>query len=198
MSVNHPDVDAPTVLRQASAPASDALPRPARAADDLVVATLSVDPGVVERAPALAGRHVVVVGINYAPEPTGIAPYTTGMAEHLAASARSVTVLTGVPHYPNWRVPPAYRWMLRCREESRLPNDTGLLVHRMRHYVPSRQNALTRAGYEVSFLANAATKRLRNRPDLVIAVTPSLGGAVAAVPMARRHGAKLVVVVQDL
>ena len=36
----------------------------------------------------VAGKHVLVVGINYAPEPTGIAPYTTGLAEHLAQSRR--------------------------------------------------------------------------------------------------------------
>lgn len=147
---------------------------------------------------AVTGKHVVIVGINYAPEPTGIAPYTTGMAEHLAASARSVTVLTGVPHYPQWQLPRAYRWRLRCREESRLPNDSGLLVHRLRHYVPSRMNALTRAAYEATFLANAATTRVRHAPDLVVAVTPSLGGALAGAALARRHGAPLVVVVQDL
>jgi glycosyltransferase involved in cell wall biosynthesis len=198
MSVNQQQLDAAARRALADDRFSDTLPRQARAGHDVVVANLSVDGGAAELAPALGGRHILVVGINYAPEPTGIAPYTTGMAEHLARTACSVTVLTGVPHYPSWRVPPAYRWMLRCREESRLSNDRGPLVHRMRHYVPARQNALTRAAYEATFLANAATKRLQNKPDLVVAVTPSLGGAVAAVPLARRHSAKLVVVVQDL
>ncbi len=155
-------------------------------------------PEILSRPHPLAGRHVLVVGINYAPEPTGIAPYTTGLAEHLARHAESVVVLTGVPHYPQWRVPPAYRWRFRCSEEARLANDSGLLVHRMRHYVPSRQSALTRAGYELTFLANSWATRVRHAPDLVVGVTPSLGGAVAAVRLARRHGATLVLVVQDL
>ena len=146
----------------------------------------------------LAGRHALVVGINYAPEPTGIAPYTTGMAEYLAQHAQSVTVLTGMPHYPNWSLDQAYRWVFRSHEEARLPNDAGLVLRRMRHYVPSTQNALTRAGYEASFLLNAWSTRVKHRPDVVIAVTPSLGGAVAGARLARRHGSKLIVVVQDL
>jgi glycosyltransferase involved in cell wall biosynthesis len=146
----------------------------------------------------LAELHVLVVGINYAPEPTGIAPYTTGMAEHLGELAGSVTVLTGVPHYPSWKLTDGYRWALRRREVTRLDNENGLLIRRLRHYVPSKQTALTRAGYEATFLLNAWSTRVRNRPDLVVAVTPSLGGAVAGARLARRHGSRLLVVVQDL
>src|SRR4051794_37826511 len=141
----------------------------------------------------VAGKHVLVVGINYAPEPTGIAPYTTGVAEHLAESAASVEVLTGVPHYPAWDVPRAYRRRLRRNEIV-----GGVEVRRLRHYVPSAQSAVKRALYEGTFLAQAQSVRLRSRPDVVIAVTPSLGGPRAAATIARRHGVPLVTIVQDL
>ena len=147
---------------------------------------------------ALNGKHVLLVGINYAPEPTGIAPYTTGMAEHLAQFATSVTVLTGMPHYPNWDLDPAHKWVFRSSEVIALGNGTGLTVQRTRHYVPGRQNALTRGGYEASFLMSASSSRMEHRPDLVIAVTPSLSGAVAGGRLARRHDSKLIIVVQDL
>ncbi|MBT0769672.1 glycosyltransferase [Kineosporia sp. J2-2] len=158
---------------------------------------------------SLAGKHVLVVGINYAPEPTGIAPYTTGMADHLATRAHGVTVLTGMPHYPNWRLDPQYRFRLRTREVARQTGDAfdgiaglgrrdGLTVRRLRHYVPARQSALRRAGYELTFLLNCMTSRIERRPDVVVAVTPSLGGAVAGAQVAQRTGAKLIVVVQDL
>jgi colanic acid biosynthesis glycosyl transferase WcaI len=157
----------------------------------------------------LAGRHVLMVGINYAPEPTGIAPYTTGMADHLATHARSVTVLTGMPHYPNWQLDPQYRYRLRTREVGRQVGDAfdgvaglrqhdGLTIRRLRHYVPSRQSAARRAGYELTFLMNCMTTRIDQHPDVVVAVTPSLGGAVAGAQVARRTGSKLLVVVQDL
>ncbi|GLY16043.1 glycosyltransferase [Kineosporia rhizophila] len=160
----------------------------------------------------LAGRHVLMVGINYAPEPTGIAPYTTGMADHLAGHARSVTVLTGMPHYPNWQLEPQYRFRLRSNEIGRQTGDAfdgltgsgatgqagGLTIRRLRHYVPARQTAARRAGYELTFLLNCLTTRIEQRPDVVLAVTPALGGAVAAAQVARRTGARLIVVVQDL
>src|SRR3954452_14132841 len=141
----------------------------------------------------VAGKHVLVVGINYAPEPTGIAPYTTGVAEHLAESAASVEVLTGVPHYPAWDVPRSYRRRLRRNEIV-----GGVEVRRLRHYVPSAQSALKRALYEATFLAHAQSVRPRSRPDVVIAVTPSLGGPRAGATIARRYGVPLVVIVQDL
>ena len=104
----------------------------------------------------VAGKHVLVVGINYAPEPTGIAPYTTGVAEHLARSAASVEVFTGLPHYPSWQVPAEYGRRLRTNE---LVN--GVHVRRLKHYVPRTQSALTRALYEATFLVHAQTLRPR-------------------------------------
>lgn len=158
---------------------------------------------------ALTGTSVLVVGINYAPEPTGIAPYTTGMADHLATRARQVTVLTGMPHYPNWNLDRRYRFRLRTREIGRQVGDgfdsvagtghrDGLTVRRLRHYVPARQSASRRAGYELTFMMNCMTTRVDERPDVVLAVTPALGGALAAARTARRTGSKLIVVVQDL
>ena len=58
--------------------------------------------------PDLRGRRVLVVGINYAPEHTGIAPYTTNACSYLAEQGAEVFVLTGLPHYPQWTVPPDY------------------------------------------------------------------------------------------
>ncbi|MDP9431463.1 MAG: glycosyltransferase [Actinomycetota bacterium] len=137
-------------------------------------------------------ERLLIVGVNYAPEPTGSAPYTAGLAETLAASGHPVDVVTGVPHYPSWRVDPAYRWCLRRREHR-----NGVQVHRLRHYVPGRQSALTRIGWEASFLANAGLLRT-TAPAAVIASMPSLGGGVYAASVAQRHGSPLAVVVQDL
>ena len=106
-----------------------------------------------------APLRVLVVGINFSPEHTGIAPYTTQLCEHLATRGVEVTVLTGVPHYPHWSVEPRYRRRLRTVE--RRP---GLLVQRLRHYVPSRQSALRRGLYELTFALNVALRRPAERP----------------------------------
>lgn len=140
----------------------------------------------------LAGRRILVIGINYWPEPTGIAPYTTGMAEHLVELGASVEVLTGVPHYPQWRV--AHPSTVRATQEWH----GGVKLVRLRHFVPRRMTALHRALYEGTFLVRAAARGARARPDLVLAITPALGAALAGVRIARRAACPMVVVVQDL
>ena len=50
------------------------------------------------------GLRVLIVGINYRPERTAVGPYTAGLAESLASRGDVVTVITGLPHYPEWRI----------------------------------------------------------------------------------------------
>ena len=44
---------------------------------------------------------IALIGINYAPETTGIAPYTAGLARGLAARGHDVEVMAGQPHTRN-------------------------------------------------------------------------------------------------
>jgi colanic acid biosynthesis glycosyl transferase WcaI len=121
---------------------------------------------------------VAILGINYAPEPTGIAPYTTGLARGLAARGHHVEVLTGFPHYPEWK---------------RLDNGTGLrnaefddrvLVRRFAHHVPQQPSGLGRAIMELTFGVQLLATRW-NRPDVVLCVTPPLLTALIAMVRAR-------------
>lgn len=138
-------------------------------------------------------RRVLVVGINYAPEHTGIAPYTAQACDHLAGAGIEVLALAGVPHYPHWTVPDEYRRRLRVDEQR-----GWVSLRRLRHTVPPVQTARSRATYELTFGAHVLVERLPWRPDVVLAVVPSLFGAAAAAVVAKRTGAPLVVWVQDL
>ncbi|WP_433859578.1 glycosyltransferase [Streptomyces kronopolitis] len=142
---------------------------------------------------SFAGRCVLVVSTNYAPEHTGIGPYSTQIAEHLAASGADTHVLAGMPHYPAWRVAEEYRGRWRLRERR-----CGVTVHRRRHPVPSRQTALRRALFEAGILAHGLVGPPRIRPDVVLSQMPSLAGGVLGGRLARRAGVPHVVVVQDL
>jgi glycosyltransferase involved in cell wall biosynthesis len=126
--------------------------------------------------------HILIAAINYWPEPSGNAPYTTGLAEHLAKSGHDVSVITGFPHYPAWRVDAAYRGGLRRREVI-----AGVEVIRRRHYVPARQSVIGRGAYEATFLFHGLLLRI-DPPDVVVGVIPSLsGGALARIFSARWH-----------
>jgi colanic acid biosynthesis glycosyl transferase WcaI len=142
---------------------------------------------------SLSGRRVLVVGVNYAPEHSGIAPYTTQACAHFADQGADVFVLAGVPHYPHWSTPKEYRGRLFVDEQH-----DQVRVRRLRHVVPSTQNAVTRGAYELTFGCHVLAHTPPWRPDVVVAVVPSLAGAAAAVRIARRAAAPLIVWVQDL
>ena len=135
---------------------------------------------------------MLLIGINYAPEQTGIAPYTTGLAEHLAAHDWDVTVVTGMPHYPQWRVHDNYRWSVRANEMR-----AGVRLRRVHHHTPAHPTALSRSLYELTFLLHAMTVRV-HRPRCVLGVVPSLSGGVSAALHAARHKVPFGLVVQDL
>ncbi len=146
-----------------------------------------------ERHRPFEDRRLLVVSTNYAPEVTGIGPYATQLAEHWAQSGARVRALTGMPHYPSWRLDEAYRSVWRTVEVR-----GGVGVHRRRHYVPSRQSALRRAAFEASVLATGLLAPPPGRPDVVIAQMPSLAGGVIGARLARRHRVPYIPVVQDL
>ena len=149
-------------------------------------------PGAAD-ASLLTGRSVLVIGINYWPELTGIGPYTTAMAEELARSGAIVTVLAGIPHYPSWQVEPDYRFKRLTRQRH-----NGVDLVRLRHYVPSRQSALRRAVFEATFLAQTMIARPSAAPDVVLAVAPNLGAAVSGARLARKYNVPVAMVVQDV
>ncbi|MCX5041683.1 glycosyltransferase family 4 protein [Aldersonia sp. NBC_00410] len=110
---------------------------------------------------------VAIVGINYAPETTGIAPYTTGLAAGLAARGHNVQVFTGQPHYPQWERLSGYAH-LRSTEDA-----AGVRLRRFRHFVPRRQSAKSRALMELTFGLQVVTAGWR-RPDVVVCISPPL------------------------
>jgi colanic acid biosynthesis glycosyl transferase WcaI len=142
---------------------------------------------------ALAGRSILVVGINYAPETSGIAPYTTAMCESLARAGASTAIITGLPHYPTWDVPDSYR-----HGSGNAETLDGVRVHRASHFVPRRQTVAGRGLYEASFLASSTRLARQESADLVIAVTPSLSALRTGLQTARRLDVPFLAVVQDM
>jgi len=137
--------------------------------------------------------RILVVGLNYAPEPTGIAPYTSALAKGLSELGHRVVVKTTHPHYPDWRIRPGYgRW-------SHNENIAGVRVQRLLHYVPRNPSSLRRVLSEVSFGLRAMFSTW-GKPDFVILVSPALfSSALAAVKMRiLLPGVPHMVWVQDL
>ena len=137
--------------------------------------------------------RVVLASLYYAPDQTGIGPYSAQLAEHLATIGYDVTAVTGMPHYPVWRVHPDYRRRLAVREHRR-----GVDLRRRWHTVPRTHTAVTRALYEGTFFATGLSMLRLPRPHAVIAVVPGLASGVLARVAATRWGIPYGLVVQDL
>lgn len=142
---------------------------------------------------------VLVLGINFAPEPIGIGKYTGEFAESLVRAGFTVRVVTAHPHYPWWRVLPSGRWAGYRRERM-----DGMTVDRCPLYVPSHPGGVGRILMDMSFFLTAwlAVTRLLLaglRFDVVYTVVPSFPTAWlgAWVKLFRRR-ARWVVHVMDL
>jgi colanic acid biosynthesis glycosyl transferase WcaI len=135
--------------------------------------------------------RTTVIGLNYAPEPTGIAPYTTAAADGLAAAGADVTAIAGYPHYPQWQIPEEYTGL----SQKDLIHGTGVL--RLRHPVPADGNLATRIMMEVVFGFRASLRSWAGA-DVVLAVTPALLATAQIVARARLTRRPVVVWVQDI
>lgn len=135
------------------------------------------------------------VGLNYAPDFIGIPKYTTELCEDLVRRGHDVRVVTAPPYYPAWEVPEAYRgaWASETR--------SGVCIVRAPLYVPRTPNGLTRLLHHLSFAATslptAIVSAWTSRPDVVVAVAPSLMSAPAALLAAKLSGAQSWLHIQD-
>ena len=140
--------------------------------------------------------NVLIVGINYAPEPVGIGPYTAGLATSLAAAGHQVTVICARPYYPEWQVDPVF-----AGRGARRTAEDGVTVVRLPIYVPANPDGKRRLLHYITFAARAQpavlAEALRRRPHVVMSVAPSLLSSMAARGTARLFGAKLWLHIQD-
>ncbi|QIG81820.1 WcaI family glycosyltransferase [Sphingosinithalassobacter tenebrarum] len=139
---------------------------------------------------------MLILGLNYAPEPVGIGPYTAGMAQALAAAGHRVTVVCAKPYYPKWETDPAF-----VGGGVKHSVEDGVRVVRLPIYVPKVPDGKRRLAHHLSFGLRAQIALLsearRNRPNLVITIAPSLIATVAARTVARLFKAKLWLHIQD-
>lgn len=114
---------------------------------------------------------ILVYGINYSPELTGIGKYTGEMVEWMAQQGHDVRVITAPPYYPQWKVNGRYSsWRYR-REEG------DAIVWRCPLYVPEQPSTLKRLLHLGSFALSSFFPLLAQRrwkPDRIIGVVPTL------------------------
>ncbi|MEO6874946.1 MAG: WcaI family glycosyltransferase [Opitutaceae bacterium] len=148
--------------------------------------------------PSSPGRpgklKILLWGINYAPEPTGIAPFNHDLCRHLAAEGHTVTAVTAFAYYPYWRKSAADTGRWRRTEVS-----DGVTVERCWCYVPRTAGVVRRMVHELSFGVASWWRVLRlPRADIYVVVSPPLVLGFFAWIATRLKRSRFVFHVQDL
>ena len=140
--------------------------------------------------------RVLLVTTNFWPEPTGIAVYTTDLAETLQANGHQVSALTSLPHYPWWKVPSEFAHL---GEGTGINN--GVSIVRAKHLVPTKMNVLMRMRFETSLwwnLRRVSKTMLGNDFDVVIACIPTVAAGIVGKKIAKTLSIPFGLIVQDL
>lgn len=156
---------------------------------------------------------ILLYGINFSPELTGIGKYTGEMAAWLAAQGHQVRVITAPPYYPAWKVGDEFKngWTKSVEHQDSSPasapssGDAGtgagsLTVYRCPLWVPAQPGGVKRLLHLASFALSSFPVLLRQlfwRPGVVWVVEPPLFCTPAALVLARLSGARAWLHIQD-
>ena len=141
---------------------------------------------------------ILIYGLNYSPELTGVGKYTGEMAVWLAARGHEVRVVTAPPYYPAWRIDDRYsgrRYRVESEGGSAAPR-----VYRCPLWVPARPRGFTRLVHLSSFAISSVPVMAMQalwKPDLVFTVEPTFFAAPVALLSAAISGAASWLHVQD-
>lgn len=144
----------------------------------------------------IAGKKILLYGMNFAPEITGVGKYTGEIADYLMGQGSQVTVVTTPAHYPGWSVREGYTNSYSTEVKN------GMKILRVPLFLKENMGGIWRLIAPLSFAATSAPvvlwNILRHRPQFVICVEPTLFAAPLAILAAKAIGARTVLHVQDL
>lgn len=137
---------------------------------------------------------VLVASINFYPDHSGIALYSTDLPVYLAEKKCEVTVVTGFSYYPKWNKLPKDRRRLFATEVYE-----GVRVLRGYVYVPQKVSTIRRIFHELSFVSFAVFNFLRaGRQDCIIVVSPPLLLGMVGIAFKWLWRSRMVFHIQDL
>jgi colanic acid biosynthesis glycosyl transferase WcaI len=120
--------------------------------------------------------RILIHGLNYAPELTGIGKYSGEMGAWLIARGHEVRVVTAPPYYPAWKIDPPYSATAYRAEDG--ANKSR--VYRCPIYVPAVPSGIKRIAYLFSFALSSLPILLKLtawEPDVILTVEPTFFGA---------------------
>lgn len=138
--------------------------------------------------------RILIYSYNYYPEPIGIAPLITELAEGLVKRGHEVRVVTGMPNYPQRRIYEGYRGKLYLTELIK-----GVAVQRSYVWIRPQPNLFDRLLLEASFVSTSFLYALKGkRPDVILLTAPPLPVSLPAALLGLIHRTPVVLNLQDI
>ena len=138
--------------------------------------------------------RILLYSYNYYPEPIGIAPLMTELAEGLAKKGHDVRVLTAMPWYPESQIHPQYQGKLYCTEERH-----GVKIYRSFVWARPQRSLINRALFELSFAVLSFWQGIKPwKPDLIFLTVPGLPVCLPASVLSKIYGCPVILNLQDI
>lgn len=138
--------------------------------------------------------RILIYSYNYYPEPIGIAPLMTELAERLEEVGHEVRVVTAMPNYPERKIYPEYRGKLYHTEKR-----NGVTIQRCYVWIRPNPGLVARILLDGSFVLLSFLQAIRGwRPDLILSTSPSLPACVPVAILRWLYSCPVVLNLQDI
>lgn len=138
--------------------------------------------------------HVLFISNYFPPEVNAPATRIYEHARHWVKEGGSVEVMTSVPNYPEGVLYEGY--------QNRFSQETveDIPVTRVPMYIAENKGTVKRTLSYISFMLSAIlySGRIQKRPDLVVATSPQLFGAIAGYVISRLRKVPFILEIRDL
>jgi len=139
-------------------------------------------------------KSITIISLNYYPEDTAIGLYSTQMAEYLQLHNWDVTVLTGFPYYPQWKIEDSYSGKEKYLEE--IINNVRVL--RYKQFVPIKPTFIKRIIHIIDFtIGTKSNIRKIKKSNIVLSIIPFTSSAWLGMKLSKKLNAKHWIHIQD-
>lgn len=139
--------------------------------------------------------RILLYGINFSPELTGIGKYSGELIEWLASKNHESCVITAPPYYPTWKVGEGFSSFYFKKEKQQ-----KISVYRCPLWVPKHPNAIKRLIHLLSFTISSfpvLISLITWKPDVIICIAPSFFYAPQTILFSRLTHSKTWLHFQD-
>lgn len=143
--------------------------------------------------------RILIIGINFFPELTGIGKYTGEMVQWLITQGYECNVITGFPYYPEWKIQSPYKGSFYKKEVK----DGGRLnIYRCPLFVPKKPSGVKRVLHEASFFFSSLLVVIRfllkKKNQYIFCIAPPFHLGFLAIFYRFIKGGKIIYHIQDL